>query len=262
MDTDADLTAYLARIGLASAPEPSAQNLSALVAAHVETVPFENLSVHLREPIDLTPDALFDKIVRRRRGGFCYELNSAFVDVLTALGFDATTVGCRVHGPEGPTFVLDHAAVLVALGGRRLLVDVGFGRFARSALDLDVTGPQPDVDGEYTMAPTPEGDVDVLRDATAQYRLEPRARTRTDMRPGAWYHWSSPESPFTQSLTCSRTDGDGRVTLAGSQLIRTSGDGTRKEETLGSGALLGAYREWFGIELDEVPTVLYPRSEC
>ncbi|MGH3164340.1 MAG: arylamine N-acetyltransferase, partial [Trebonia sp.] len=66
---------YLARIGIARPVSADLQALRDLQMAHLLTVPFENLSIHLGEPIVLDQAALVDKVVRMRRGGFCYELN-------------------------------------------------------------------------------------------------------------------------------------------------------------------------------------------
>ena len=86
---------YLARIGL---PRPVSADLEALrdlQTAHLLAVPFENLSVHLREPIVLDQAALVTKVARMRRGGFCYELNGAFAGLLTALGFRVSLLSAR-----------------------------------------------------------------------------------------------------------------------------------------------------------------------
>jgi N-hydroxyarylamine O-acetyltransferase len=69
--------------------------------AHLRAVPFENLSIHSREPIVLEDKALFDKIVRRRRGGFCYELNGLFAALLRALGFDVAMLSAQVADAKG-----------------------------------------------------------------------------------------------------------------------------------------------------------------
>ena len=93
------------------------------------TVPFENLSIHLGEPISLDEDDLIGKIVSRRRGGFCYELNGAFALLLQALGAHVERVAARVYanGQPGPPF--DHLALIVrpADGSGPWLADVGFG---------------------------------------------------------------------------------------------------------------------------------------
>src|ERR1041384_459142 len=78
--------AYLDRIGVTGPASSDAAGLRALHLAHQLTVPFENLTIHLAEPISLDEPDLIDKIVRRRRGGFCYELNGAFALLLEALG--------------------------------------------------------------------------------------------------------------------------------------------------------------------------------
>jgi N-hydroxyarylamine O-acetyltransferase len=77
-------------------PPPTIEGLRRLHTAHLERIPFENLSIHLGEPIALEPEALVAKIVDRRRGGFCYELNGAFATLLRSLGFDVTLLAARV----------------------------------------------------------------------------------------------------------------------------------------------------------------------
>src|ERR1041384_8682348 len=119
--------AYLKRINYSGSLEPTAETLRALQVAHLLAVPFENLSIHAGEPIVLNEDALFDKIVENRRGGFCYEANGLFAGLLRALGFDVARLsagGARREGGFGPDF--DHMTLMVTLAERWLL-DVGFG---------------------------------------------------------------------------------------------------------------------------------------
>jgi N-hydroxyarylamine O-acetyltransferase len=91
-----DIDAYLERIAYEGSREPAARTLRDLQVAHLTAVPFENLSIHAREPILLDDDALFDKVVGRRRGGFCYELNGLFAGLLRALGFNVAMLSARV----------------------------------------------------------------------------------------------------------------------------------------------------------------------
>jgi N-hydroxyarylamine O-acetyltransferase len=111
---------------------------------HQVAVPFENLSIHLDEPISLNEADLVDKIVTRRRGGFCYELNGTFALLLEALGFGVTRAAARVHmgGRFGPPF--DHLALIVQpdVGTARWLADVGFGNHGVYPLRLDDRGEQ------------------------------------------------------------------------------------------------------------------------
>src|SRR5262249_61803053 len=110
-----ELRAYLDRIGVERPEVLDAGALAGLHRAHQLTVPFENLSIHLAEPISLDEGDLFAKIVTRRRGGFCYELNGAFALLLGALGARVTRVAARVYGGGGR-----HGAPVYdpALGGR------------------------------------------------------------------------------------------------------------------------------------------------
>src|SRR6266550_6884083 len=132
-----DIQAYLQRISYTGPLVPIAETLRLLQVAHLQTVPFENLSIHSGEPIVLDDDALFEKIVRRRRGGFCYELNGLFAALLRALGFDVKMLSARVANAEGifgPDF--DHMTLLVTLA-EPWLVDVGFGDSFLEPLKLD-----------------------------------------------------------------------------------------------------------------------------
>ncbi len=119
MDTDA----YLERINYGGTLEPTAETLRRLHVAHLHAVPFENLSIHAGETIVLDDGALFEKVVARRRGGFCYELNGLFAALLRALGFEVTH-HLAVVGGEGP---VNHMALLVTLDGERWLADAGLG---------------------------------------------------------------------------------------------------------------------------------------
>ena len=109
----ATVAAYLNRIGVTAPAASDAAGLRTLHRAHQLTVPFENLSIHLAEPISLDEPDLIDKIVRRRRGGFCYELNGAFALLLEALGAQVSRVGARVYGEAGLSPPLDHLALIV-----------------------------------------------------------------------------------------------------------------------------------------------------
>jgi N-hydroxyarylamine O-acetyltransferase len=248
---DTTVDAYLERIG-ASRPEVfDAAALAALHRAHLITVPFENLSLHLSEPVSLEADDLIGKIVRRRRGGFCYELNGTFALLLRALGAEVTLAGAAVFGGDrlGPPF--DHMALLVQPADRsgRWLVDVGFGDHSVFPLELDRRGEQDDPAGRFEVLETADGDLDVLRDGKPQYRLETRPRTLDDFAATCWFQQTNPESHFTRKTVCTLLTAGGRVTISDRTLIVTSG-GSRTETPLETGGeLLAAYRDHFGIHL-------------
>ncbi len=249
--------AYLDRIDAARPACLDAGALRTLQRRHLLAVPLENLGMHLGEPATLDEPVLFDKIVRRRRGGLCHELNGLFALLLTALGFEVDLLPGRVHGADGFGPPFDHLALRVAAPESPWpwLVDVGFGRFSERPLRLDNRREQPDPAGIFRLVDTDDGDLVVLRDASPEYRLERRARALPDFEAAYWWRATSPRSPFTRSLVCSRMTTTGRVALRGRVLVETVAD-ERHESDLGDdAAVLAAYRKHFGFELDRVPEI-------
>jgi N-hydroxyarylamine O-acetyltransferase len=246
---------YLDRIGVAPGGEPDIGRLADLQERHLHAVPFENLSVHLSEPVELIPDALVDKIVERNRGGFCYELNGAFGALLTALGYDVTMLSARAATLDGFGPPFDHLALRVDVDGEPWLADVGFGRFSHRPIRLAERGEQKDPAGTFLVTEEPDGDLTVLLNGAREYRLETRPRTLADFEPTCWWHRTSPKSHFTRSLVCSRLTDTGRVTLSGRTLIVTGEEGKREQVLDSDADVLDAYRRHFGISLDTVPTV-------
>lgn len=271
-----EVDAYLRRLGVEHPAWPTEDVLRELHLRHLQTVPFENLSVHRGEEIVLEEKRLLDKVVGAGRGGFCYELNGAFGALLGALGFDVTLLAARVHAQEGKLGIpYDHMALKVrAVDGGTWLADVGFGAHSHHPLAFEARGEQEDPAGVFRIVeagPDEAGvrgghvaaeaaDLDVVMDGRPEYRLERRPRVLGDFVAGAWWHSTSPASHFTQSLVCSRvTEEGGRITLSGRTFKATAADGTRQERELGTDEeVLGVYRERFGIELDQVPTVRKP----
>jgi N-hydroxyarylamine O-acetyltransferase len=248
--------AYLDRIGAQPPGVLDEATLRALHRAHLMTVPFENLSIHLNEPISLEEADLIGKIVVRRRGGFCYELNGAFALLLEALGADVVRVAAQVYGDGrlGPPF--DHLALVVSLpGGARWLADVGFGSHSTYPLRFDIGPQQDDPGGRFALADAVAGDVDVLKDGQLQYRIERRERSLEDFVPTCWWQQTSPASHFTRSTICSRLTEQGRISVSGRTLIRTTGRSRTEEQLPTDAAVLAAYRDHFGIVLDRVPAV-------
>ncbi|MER5642419.1 arylamine N-acetyltransferase [Kitasatospora sp. NPDC002227] len=246
-------TEYLARIGAERPERADLAGLRRLQEAHLLAVPFENLSIHLDEPVSLAEDQLLAKIVDRRRGGFCYELNGAFAALLTALGYQVELLSARVLDGAKPSAPFDHLALRVRLD-EPWLVDVGFGRFARQPLRLDDRRPQQDPAGSFTVSERPNGELDVAMNGEAQYRLDQRPYELRDFVPTCWYQTTSPDSHFTKGPTCSLpTPEGGRITLGGTRLIATDPAGTRTETELTPAEALAAYRQHFGFTLDRLP---------
>ena len=254
------ITAYLDRIGVAGPLKPDVDTLHALHRAHVMTIPFENLSIHLGEEISLELDALVDKIVTRRRGGFCYELNGLFATLLEAAGFGVDRLAARTYSAELGAFTnrpLDHLALRVtdATGGA-WLADVGFGKHSELPLRYAERGEQSDPFGTFQLAETADGQLDVLLNGAPEYRVDPRTLALADFEMGRWWQVTAPTSLFRRNLLCSLPTPDGRVTLNGRRLLVTDADGKRERVLKEDAAVLAAYRDLFGITLTVVPTLV------
>jgi N-hydroxyarylamine O-acetyltransferase len=242
---------YLDRLGISEMPPPTLDGLRALHAAHLDRVPFENLSIHLGEEIVLDPEVLVAKIVDRRRGGFCYELNGAFATLLQGLGFDVTMLAGRAYDGDqlGPLF--DHMCLRVDLD-RPWLVDVGFGDNFRLPLHLDDRDDQVDDGRTFRLVDAGDGELELLRDDVPRYRFDLEPRELADYAEACAYHQTSPESPFMRNTVCSLPTPTGRVTIRNSTLIVTHA-GEREETTLTAAELGNAYREHFDIDLERYP---------
>jgi N-hydroxyarylamine O-acetyltransferase len=244
---------YLERLGA-----DRTTSLADLHERHLRTVPFENLSVHLGEPIVLEEDVLVDKVVDRHRGGFCYELNGAFAALLRALGFRVDYLSAQVHGTGGFGPPFDHMALLVRAADRvdQYLVDVGCGTGSPAHPLLLRDGHeehQPETASTYRLARTADGwQLDIRRDGEEwqpHSAFDETPRTQADFLPRCRFQDGSPDSHFTRGPLCSRNIPGGRITLTGRQLIVT-GRGVREERDLPDDpAFHAALREYFGIDL-------------
>ena len=246
-----DIAAYLNRVNYSGPLTPSADTLRQLQLAHLRSVPFENLSIHSGEPIVLDNNALFEKIVTRRRGGFCYELNGLFAALLRELGFNVTMLSAEVAnavGELGPEF--DHMALLVGLSDR-WLVDVGFGDSFREPLLLDDRTEQLQGLDAYRIDAAGDHLVLMRRVGTAewktQYRFSLQPHVFADYAEMCHYHQTSPQSHFTQRRICSRATPDGRVTLSDMRLITTKGLEKQERELADKDEYANVLSDQFGI---------------
>jgi N-hydroxyarylamine O-acetyltransferase len=246
-----DIAAYLARIAYTGPLDASPETLRALHLAHLYAVPFENLDIHLGRPISLDFAALFDKVVARRRGGFCYELNGLFCALLRELGFRAAMLSADVARQSGgfsPPF--DHLTLGVDLD-EPWLADVGFGNGFRMPVRLNDAAAQAQGDSAYRIVL--EGACRVLLrqdpggDWTPQYRFTLQPHTLDDFADRCRYQETSPESHFTQARICTIATPGGRVTLSGMRLIVTSAAGRAESDLPGEAAYAAALRDHFGV---------------
>ncbi|WHZ15703.1 MAG: N-hydroxyarylamine O-acetyltransferase [Nitrospira sp.] len=228
-----DRPAYFTRIGYEGSVDHSAEILRALHLAHVLTVPFENLDIHLGQPISLEPVDLFRKIVVNRRGGYCFELNGLFALLLEDLGFAVTRLAARVlYGAEGVR-PRSHQALLVSVGEERWVVDVGFGgNGLREPFLLTIGQEQQQGPDRFRLVTDGRGDyllqceIDGAWTDLYSFTLEPNLPV--DYTFANYYHSHSPDSLFTQRLICTVPTLKGR-TIFTDRWLKIRSDGATRE---------------------------------
>jgi N-hydroxyarylamine O-acetyltransferase len=244
-----DVAAYLARIGAARPAAPTSASLAALHRAHVRSVPFEDYDVHTGVAISLEPDALERKIVHRRRGGYCYELNGLFGSLLRELGFAVTLVAAFSlddDGTRGPDF--DHLRLLVDAVDGSWIVDIGNG--ARW------TEPVPRRPGVH-------GTVRVYRDGDTWWTAErhgdgrwergwawtPQPRELADFAERNRYQQYDPGSDFVGRRLAALATPTGRISLVNG-VFAESDRAVRTEREVSAAEEWALLADRFGIVLD------------
>ncbi len=214
-----DLQAYLRRIGRQGAVCPDMSTLQAIVAAHVTTIPFENLSPLLGLPVDLELAALERKLVHEGRGGYCFEQNLLLEAALRAIGFEVSGLIARVlwTQPEDAITPQTHMLLRVELAGESWLVDVGFGGqtlvgVLRLQADIEqATQMEPfrlvQMDGDFRMQSLVRGQWLSL------YRFDLRPVPLIDYVVANHYVSTHPDSNFVNHLNVARTTSDSRLSL-------------------------------------------------
>lgn len=229
-----DVQAYLNRIEYRGPLDPGFEMLRQLHLSHLQQVPFENLSIHSHEPIVLNDAALFEKIVRRRRGGFCYELNGLFGALLGELGFEVAMLSAQVAGVQHEfSRDFDHMTLMVALNKERWLADVGFGDSFIEPLPLVADSEHQQRENRYRIVSDKQQRFVLERalkneDWEPQYRFSLQPYQYSDYAEMCSFHQTSPESHFTRQKICSRLTQRGRISLSDMRLIVTE-DGVRNE---------------------------------
>ena len=213
------LDSYFERVGFAGAPAPTLANLRTLHALHAAAIPFENLSPLLGEPVSLDVGALQEKLVARRRGGWCFEHNLLFMHVLRAMGYSLRPLAARVRWnvPPNAATPRSHCLSLVELPEGPHIADVGFG-------GLTLTAPLALRPGEVQETPheahriVAEGDgfgleARVGGDWQRLYNFDLAEALQADYEVSNWYLGNFPQSQFVTGLICARAAPDMRHAL-------------------------------------------------
>ena len=243
---------YLRRISYSGEPRPTLDTLSQLQRSHLLTVPFENLDIHIGRKIII--DNSNQKIVEEGRGGFCYELNSAFCWLLDEIGFKTKIVSARVYNMESKSFgqEFDHLAILVSLD-RDYLVDVGFGEFAMSPIALINGFIHHDSRGDLIIEEFMDGNIVVNKiianEKVPEYIFTTQPRSLDEFSDMCEYHQVSMESHFTQKIIVSLPVDDGRKTISGNVFKITKNNEVVESIIQSESELIKLLKEHYVLEL-------------
>lgn len=257
MSREINYELYLRRIGITTKLKPGLESLVQLQKQHMLHIPFENIDIYHGVPVMLDPAALYNKIVLRSRGGYCYECNGLFHLLLQWMGFDSRMISCRVVTGKKIGEAFDHMALIVMIEEQEWLVDVGFGHFSAAPLLLKYNLEQYDGYANYRIQPYElPGDKNYLgasrlksnrNEWTTVYIFTREDHPLEAFREMNIYQQTSPDSHFTKNLICSQLTETGRLSLVNNRLITT--DGTEKEDRLvyGPAALNEVLNKAFSI---------------
>ena len=248
-----DIKQYLKRINYVGPLNPTFEVLSKLQLMHLMNVPFENLDIHNKTKIDLKN--LFNKIVTRKRGGFCYELNGLFYELLKEIGFTVKMVSARVYdSKKGYSPEFDHMAIVASIKDDNYLVDVGFGEFAFSPIKIELHKETIDRGGIYRIEIFNEN-YKVIKKKNAEGKFIPeyifseKERQIEEFYERCYYHQTSNESHFTQNRICSLPTKDGRITLTGNTLKITESGIVKERHLNNEQEIQQELWNYFGIKL-------------
>jgi arylamine N-acetyltransferase len=256
-----DVAAYFDRIGYQGPAEPTVETVHALVAAHNRSIPFENLDPLLGIPVaDLSAAALTDKLVYRRRGGYCYEHNGLMGYVLDELGFGVERLAGRVvwMNPDGPLPAQTHQVLSVTAPGvdGPLLVDVGFGgQTLTSPIRLEAGPVQETRHEPYRLRVRGDGyqlEAEIRGEWQPLYMFNTRPQPRIDLEVGSWYVSTYPNSFFVTGLTAALVTDDARWNMRGRNLAVHRGGETEQIRFDTAAEVLDTLTNRFGIDVADL----------
>ena len=254
-----DLDAYFKRIGYSGPRAPTLDTLRALHNLHPQAIPFENLDPLLKRPVKLDPASLQAKMVDGGRGGYCFEHNTLFANVLRQLGFNVQEATARVRWsvPQGVRTPRVHCLLFVEAEGEDYLVDVGFGgNVLTGPLALKSRDEQQTPHEAFRLV---DEDHRVVQEAklngnwTPLYAFDFADTHPADYEMGNWFTSAHPNSIFVNGLLGARAEPDKRYALRDNQLaVHTLNGGTEKKTLNSAGELRDALTDLFKLRLDQL----------
>jgi arylamine N-acetyltransferase len=257
-----DVSGYFDRINYRGAAEPNLGVLQDLVTAHTRTIPFENLDPVLGVPVDdLSPEALTDKLVHRRRGGYCYEQNGLMGHVLAEIGFRVRRLAGRVTWMlphDAPVPAQAHTALAVTFPGSSgpYLVDVGFGgQTLTSPIRFETGSVQQTTHEPYRLEDRGDGLVlqaQIRGEWQSLYEFTTRTQPGIDLTVASWFVSTHPSSHFVTGLMVARVTDDARLNLQGRNLAIHRADASEKIRLEDAAAVVDTLADRFGINVADL----------
>lgn len=254
------MDAYLRRIGYDGPLEPTLETLRGIHLAHALSIPFENLDIQMGRPVRLDIDSLQSKLIRHRRGGYCFEHNALLAAALEGIGFEVTRLAARVRAGRQPAdapLPRTHMVLRVEAEGRPWLSDVGFGATGLVLpVPLDTDEPIEQLGRTHRVVDADRLRVlQILRQGDWQdlYAFSDEPQLPVDFEVANWWTSTQPSSAFVLNVTAQRLFEDAELTLRNGDLVETAPDGTlRSAETIeDDDELIGVLRERFGIDVPD-----------
>jgi N-hydroxyarylamine O-acetyltransferase len=258
--SSAQLSRYFARIGYDGDTTVSLTTLRGLHRAHLLSIPYENLDIHLGVTLTLDPERMFAKLVDERRGGWCYEMNGVFGHVLETLGFKVRRVSGAVGRAERGWLAQGNHLVLIVVIDRPWIVDVGFGDGFLTPLPLEP--------GTYSQSflryrvsrDGPRWRVDSHAYGGADgFDFTLTARTLDDFATQCRELQTSPDSSFVKTTVCERFTREGLVMLRGATLKEVTTAGVTTRILTNANEFAANLSERFGLDLPAGAAELWPR---
>ncbi|WP_339716562.1 arylamine N-acetyltransferase [Cyclobacterium amurskyense] len=252
------LKAYFKRIGYEGKAEKNLDTIKKLHYLHPQAIPFENINPFTEEPVVLTLPAVFEKMVKQGRGGFCFEQNLLFGAVLNTIGFDVVGLSARVFWEivVGEVRPRDHMLLLLSLDGVKYLLDVGFGSASFSApLVLNKEGIQNTGDYEYRISYVSEFhylEIKIKNDWKLMHRFGLEHQMLPDYEVVSWYLCTHPTSVFIKDLMVARSFQGGRYTLFNNQFtVHKKNEASTKKKLDTAEEIMDVLKEKMLINLPE-----------
>jgi N-hydroxyarylamine O-acetyltransferase len=249
-----ELSRYFDRIGFTAQPRADIATVGAMMRCQLFSVPFENLDVQAGKVVSLVPEEIVEKIVERKRGGYCYEINGLFAMALEALGIRYRFVAARpmfypVKRPK------THMALIVELDGASWLCDLGFGSYGiRAPLSLEQLDCETQQDFDTFWLGRPDGREYLLKarvdgEWVNQYGFDLSPQEWIDFVPANYLNSTHPDAIFVQKLLVVLHNPAGRDILFG-DMLKSVASGVAHKQMLAAAQIKPVLAQRFGLSLD------------